>query len=142
MVTKIPPGGNYPEGVRKYFKKSLDLLQVDYLDLYLVHLPFRLRDADDEILPHKPDGEIDMIMEVDHIGIWKVSLKAKNSTNLIDSILGDGKAFGIRQSQVDWYIKFQSKTNRPNFRTLQDTSCCTSNRITRVFPTERIGRFL
>lgn len=61
----------YPEGVHKYINKSLELLKVDYVDLYLIHLPVRLREVEDALLPVKSNGEIDMINDVDHIKIWK-----------------------------------------------------------------------
>ncbi|XP_050314163.1 1,5-anhydro-D-fructose reductase-like isoform X2 [Anthonomus grandis grandis] len=71
LVTKVPPGGNRPEGVSKYIKKSLEFLQVDYVDLYLVHVPFGFKDVEDNLHPFKEDGTIDMDVNTDHIAIWK-----------------------------------------------------------------------
>ncbi|XP_030759409.1 1,5-anhydro-D-fructose reductase-like [Sitophilus oryzae] len=71
LVTKLPPGGMRPEGVKKYIKRSLDLLQVDYVDLYLVHTPFAFNDVEGELHPFKPDGSIDLDVNTDHIAIWK-----------------------------------------------------------------------
>lgn len=71
LVTKLPPGGMYPEGVLKYMKKSLELLNVDYVDQYLIHVPFRFRDVDGDLHPFKSDGNIDMIEDVDHVAIWR-----------------------------------------------------------------------
>lgn len=83
LVTKLPPGGNYPEGVRKYMTKSLKLLQVDYLDMYLIHVPFRFPDVDGHLFPYKTNGEIDIIIEVDHLEMWKVYLIIRDSPNMI-----------------------------------------------------------
>lgn len=71
-MTKLPPGGNRPEGVSKYLKRSLEYLQVDYLDLYLVHTPFAFKDVEGNLHPTTPDGRIDMDVTTDHVAVWKV----------------------------------------------------------------------
>lgn len=73
LVTKLPPSGNRPEGVSKFIKKSLENLQVSYLDLYLVHTPFGFKDVEGDLHPIK-DGEIDMDFTTDHVAVWKVKL--------------------------------------------------------------------
>lgn len=70
-MTKLPPSGMYPEGVAKYMKQSLDLLKVDYVDLYLIHVPFRFRDVDGDLHPFNAEGQIDRVDEVDHLKIWQ-----------------------------------------------------------------------
>lgn len=72
LVTKLPPSGNRPEGVSKFIKKSLENLQVSYLDLYLVHTPFGFKDIEGDLHPMK-DGQIDMDIATDHVAVWKVS---------------------------------------------------------------------
>ncbi|CAG9766051.1 unnamed protein product [Ceutorhynchus assimilis] len=71
LTTKLPPGGNRPEGVSKYLKRSLELLQMDYVDLYLVHTPFAFKDIEGQLHPFTADGRIDMDVNTDHIAIWK-----------------------------------------------------------------------
>lgn len=61
-----------PEGVRKYIRRSLDLLQVDYVDLYLVHTPFGFKDVEGNLHPVTPEGNIDLDLTTDHLAIWKV----------------------------------------------------------------------
>ncbi|KAF5292916.1 hypothetical protein FQA39_LY13796 [Lamprigera yunnana] len=71
LVTKLPPGGNRAEGVAKFFKKSLENLQVDYVDLYLVHVPMGFKDIEGNLHPMTGDGEIDFDFTTDHVAIWK-----------------------------------------------------------------------
>ena len=73
IVSKLPPGGNRPEGVSKYLKKSLEALQVDYLDLYLIHVPFSFVDVDNDAHPIK-DGKIMLDKSTNHVATWKVML--------------------------------------------------------------------
>lgn len=72
LVTKLPPSGNRPEGVAKFLKRSLENLQVSYLDLYLVHTPFAFQDIEGDLHPMK-DGKIDFDPTNDHVAVWKVS---------------------------------------------------------------------
>ncbi|KAK9875417.1 hypothetical protein WA026_007810 [Henosepilachna vigintioctopunctata] len=71
LVTKLPPTGNRPEGVSKYLKKSLENLQMDYVDLYLIHVPFAFKEVGENLHPTKADGTIDMDITTDHVAIWK-----------------------------------------------------------------------
>lgn len=71
LVTKLPPSGNRPEAVAKFLKRSLDNLQVSYLDLYLIHTPFAFKDIEGDLHPIK-DGKIDFDPITDHVAIWKV----------------------------------------------------------------------
>lgn len=73
ITSKLPAKGNRPEGVKKYLKQSLENLQLDYLDLYLIHSPFGVNDNEQENFPMK-DGKIDMDKNTDLIATWKVKL--------------------------------------------------------------------
>ncbi|XP_060520150.1 1,5-anhydro-D-fructose reductase [Cylas formicarius] len=71
IVTKLPPGGMRPEGVSKFIKRSLAHLQLDYVDLYLIHVPFAFKDIEGDLHPMTSDGKINLDLKTDHIGIWK-----------------------------------------------------------------------
>ncbi|GLV43322.1 uncharacterized protein CBL_03865 [Carabus blaptoides fortunei] len=71
IVTKLPPGGTRPESVAKYMKKSLESLQLDYLDQYLMHVPFAFKEIEGDNHPKNADGEILVDMNTDHLAIWK-----------------------------------------------------------------------
>lgn len=73
ITTKLPSKGNRPDGVRKYLKKSLENLKLDYVDLYLIHGPFGFNDVGEESFPMK-DGKSDLDKATDHVAIWKVKV--------------------------------------------------------------------
>ncbi|KAJ8713929.1 hypothetical protein PYW08_007549 [Mythimna loreyi] len=79
VVTKLPPGGNRPELVQEYFDASLRDLNLDYLDLYLMHTPFAFEHVPGDLHPKNADGT----MKVDHstnlLEVWKALLKLKES---------------------------------------------------------------
>ncbi|KAG7245586.1 hypothetical protein CRUP_012319, partial [Coryphaenoides rupestris] len=49
--------------------KSLGDLQLDYVDLYLVHFPVGLKKVGDEFLPMK-DGEM-LTTDIDYLDVWR-----------------------------------------------------------------------
>ncbi|XP_072754621.1 1,5-anhydro-D-fructose reductase [Anoplolepis gracilipes] len=75
IVTKLPPGGNRASGVEKWLKKSLDNLQLSYVDLYLVHAPFAFEDVIGELNPFNQKGEIRIDVNTDHLQIWSAMEK-------------------------------------------------------------------
>lgn len=65
ITTKLPSHAVHADLVENYLKRSLEALQIDYIDLYLIHSPvFRKKDeASGDYVPS----------ETDHIAVWKVS---------------------------------------------------------------------
>lgn len=65
--------GNRPELVQEYFDASLRDLNLDYVDLYLIHTPFAFVHVPGDLHPKNPDGS----MKVDHstnlLELWKVN---------------------------------------------------------------------
>ncbi|KAJ8679142.1 hypothetical protein QAD02_014929 [Eretmocerus hayati] len=70
LVTKLPPGGNRPDGVEKYLKKSLKNLQQDYLDLYLIHAPFAFVEDENDLHPKDESGQLKIDSTTDHLAVW------------------------------------------------------------------------
>lgn len=65
ITTKLPGQGVHPDLVEQFMKQSLEALQVDYVDLYLIHFPF-FRKIDEET------GNM-LSIEADLVAVWKVS---------------------------------------------------------------------
>lgn len=79
VVTKLPPGGNRPELVQEYFDISLRNLNLEYMDLYLIHTPFAFEYVPDDLHPKNPDGSMRMDHSTNLLEIWKTILKLKES---------------------------------------------------------------
>jgi len=71
IVTKLPPIGMYPNKVEYFIKKSLKALQLDYVDLYLIHNPIGLQYVNDQDLWPRKDNVI-LINPTSSIeAVWK-----------------------------------------------------------------------
>lgn len=69
MSLQLPPFKNRPEDLEECLKKSLSDLQLDYIDMYLVHTPFSVIAGE---TPAYSDMKIDT--STDHLAIWEVSV--------------------------------------------------------------------
>lgn len=74
IVTKLPPPGTRASTVEKYLKRSLADLQLEYVDLYHVHVPFTVPDVDGPFLMDD-NGDIVLETTTDHIALWKAMEK-------------------------------------------------------------------
>jgi len=66
IVTKLPPSANSPDRVEAHLKESLQKLQLDYVDLYLIHFPIWMEPKD----PGKRFGD-DILHPTDHVALWQ-----------------------------------------------------------------------
>ena len=48
IATKLWNNNHRPERVRPAFQASLEKLQIDYIDLYLIHTPFAFQPGDEQ----------------------------------------------------------------------------------------------
>ncbi|XP_070541051.1 aldo-keto reductase family 1 member B1-like isoform X2 [Ptychodera flava] len=92
-----------PELVRESCLKSLKNLQLDYLDLYLMHIPAALKPGK-EILPTDEAGEI-ICDDVDYIDTWKVMEK------LVDE--GLCKSIGVSNFNEEQLCRLLSVAKHP-----------------------------
>ena len=60
--------------MEKFLTESLTSLQVEYVDLYLIHLPVGFQDkGDGNLWPTDETGAFCTDPSTDHISLWKVS---------------------------------------------------------------------
>ncbi|XP_074105317.1 aldo-keto reductase family 1 member A1 [Cotesia typhae] len=105
IVTKLPPTGNRPGGVEKWIKKSLNDLQLNYLDLYLIHTPFTFEEIGDDLHPKDENGKIKIDKCTDHIAVWKEMEKQVSA--------GKTKAIGLSNFNIKQIEKVISIAKEP-----------------------------
>jgi len=88
ITTKLPMIGNSKEQVDHFFQLSLKALQMDYVDLYLIHCPIGMKYvSDDLLLPRDSEGNCALDMSTDLVAVWKEMEK------IVDS--GLAKSIGV-----------------------------------------------
>lgn len=65
--------GNRASDVRKFLELQLKRLQMDYVDLYLIHVPFGFFCDPEKLTPIvKSNGEYELDSKTNHVETWKV----------------------------------------------------------------------
>jgi alcohol dehydrogenase (NADP+) len=86
VTTKLWNSNHRPERVEPAFAASLDRLQLDYLDLYLIHTPFAFQPGDDQD-PRDQNGNVSYDNGVTLLDTWRAM------ESLVD--LGRCRAIGL-----------------------------------------------
>lgn len=89
VTTKLWNTNHRPERVEPAFAASLDRLQLDYLDLYLVHTPFAFQPGD-EPDPRDPDGNV----------IYDHAVSLRDTWKAMEGLVDRGRCRAIGLSDV------------------------------------------
>lgn len=73
IVTKLPSTGNRASDVEEKLTSSLKSLQLDYVDMYLIHTPFGVKAVNGN-LQRTEDGNVVLDETTNHVETWKVVL--------------------------------------------------------------------
>lgn len=101
FVQQLPPIGMTTEKVEYFIQKSLKALQLDYLDLYLIHVPTGLQYVNDtDLWPRDDNGKILINPASSLETVWKEMEKQVDN--------GRTRSIGLsnfRRSQVERIMK-------------------------------------
>jgi diketogulonate reductase-like aldo/keto reductase len=89
VSTKLWNTNHRPERVRPAFEASLAKLQLDYVDLYLIHTPFAFRPGDDQD-PRDANGKV----------IYDDGVTLLETWTAMEGLLADGRCRAIGLSDV------------------------------------------
>src|SRR3984885_12440517 len=89
IATKLWNNNHRPERVKPAFEASLDRLQLDYADLYLVHTPFAFQPGDDQD-PRDANGNVIYDKGVTLLDTWRA----------LEGLVAEGKCKAIGLSDV------------------------------------------
>jgi len=89
IATKLWNNNHRPERVKPAFEASLKKLQLDYVDLYLIHTPFAFQPGDDQD-PRDADGNVIYDKGVTLLDTWRA----------LERLVDEGKCKAIGLSDV------------------------------------------
>nr|CAD7401748.1 unnamed protein product [Timema cristinae] len=142
IVTKLPSTGNRASSVEKYIKLSLEALQLDYVDLYLIHSP--VGHIEKEASPgNQSNWEVDM--DTDLISLWKAmeqqvdagrarSIGVSNfNANQVKRIVQAARIIPAN-NQVELHLYYQQKELAAFCKALDVTICAYAPLGSPAFP--------
>lgn len=95
-------------------------MQLDYLDLYLIHTPFSFENIEGDLHPVDENGNIKIDIKTDHIAVWKEMEKqviagrtraiglSNFNVKQINRIL-ENSTVPIANLQIELHVNFQQK---------------------------------
>src|SRR6202451_1564666 len=89
VITKLWNTNHRPQRVKSAFEASLKKLQLDYLDLYLIHTPFAFQPGDDQD-PRDSDGNV----------IYDKGVTLLETWGALEKLVDEGKCKAIGLSDV------------------------------------------
>jgi diketogulonate reductase-like aldo/keto reductase len=92
IATKVWNNNHRPQRVKPAFEASLERLQLDYVDLYLIHTPFAFQPGDDQD-PRDSNGNVIYDKGVTLLDTWRA----------LESLVDEGrcKAIGLSDVSLD-----------------------------------------
>src|SRR6476646_4583393 len=90
VITKLWNTNHRPERVKPAFEASLKKLQLDFIDLYLIHTPFAFQPGDEQD-PRDTNGAVIYDKTVTLLDTWRA----------LESLVDDGKCNAIGLSDVN-----------------------------------------
>lgn len=146
VLYKLPFIGNHPSKVGHFLELSLKNLQLDYVNLYLIHFPVGLIGKDDnDLCPKDDSGGLVLNPNTDLVKIWLVLPFFYINTLAISyyqvdvSYTGNGGTNQKWQDKGDRGIEFQCPANGEDHTIVPLQACQPANRSSRLFPAKRVA---